>query len=121
MILDDASQHSEGNRRETLVRTTRVLTDAAVRGAKDGLRGLKENIIIGHLVPAGTGVHRFQDVEFLVGEPLQRELDAMRRTTPDVEAPARSLFADLREQAGGAEVKAAVMPEVEEPAPEVSA
>jgi hypothetical protein len=55
--------------------TTRVLTDAAVRGAKDQLRGLKENIIIGHLVPAGTGIHRYQQVDFLVGEPLQRELD----------------------------------------------
>jgi DNA-directed RNA polymerase subunit beta' len=77
--------------------TTRVLTDAAVRGAVDDLRGLKENIIIGHLVPAGTGVHRFQEVEFLVGEPLQRELDEMRRVTP-VETPTRSLFADLREQ-----------------------
>jgi len=31
-----------------------VLTDAAIRGAKDDLRGLKENIIIGHLIPAGT-------------------------------------------------------------------
>jgi len=78
--------------------TTRVLTDAAVRGAKDRLRGLKENIIIGHLVPAGTGIHRFQDVEFLVDDALQAEIDAMRRTTP-VEPPARSLFADLREQA----------------------
>jgi DNA-directed RNA polymerase subunit beta' len=77
--------------------TTRVLTDAAVRGAVDELRGLKENIIIGHLVPAGSGVHRFQEVEFLVGEPLQRELDEMRRVTP-VETPTRSLFADLREQ-----------------------
>jgi DNA-directed RNA polymerase subunit beta' len=78
--------------------TTRVLTDAAVRGAKDRLRGLKESIIIGHLVPAGTGIHRFQDVEFLVDDALQAEIDAMRRTTP-VEPPARSLFADLREQA----------------------
>ncbi|MGH7540380.1 MAG: hypothetical protein ACRELC_05225, partial [Gemmatimonadota bacterium] len=80
--------------------TTRVLTDAAVRGAKDQLRGLKENIIIGHLVPAGTGVHRFQEIEFLVGESLQREIDSMRRATP-VEQPTRSLFADLREQAAG--------------------
>jgi DNA-directed RNA polymerase subunit beta' len=80
--------------------TTRVLTDATVRGAKDQLRGLKENIIIGHLVPAGTGIHRFQDIEFLVDETLQAEIDAMRRTTP-VEPPARSLFADLREQAEG--------------------
>ncbi len=35
--------------------TTRVLTDAAIRGAKDDLLGLKENIIIGHLIPAGSG------------------------------------------------------------------
>src|SRR5690606_8464031 len=39
--------------------TTRVLTDAAVRGARDELVGLKENIIIGHLIPAGTGVYRY--------------------------------------------------------------
>jgi DNA-directed RNA polymerase subunit beta' len=44
--------------------TTRVLTDAAIRGARDDLIGLKENIIIGHLIPAGTGVHRYQDVDF---------------------------------------------------------
>jgi DNA-directed RNA polymerase subunit beta' len=46
--------------------TTRVLTDAAVRGARDDLRGLKENIIIGHLIPAGSGIHRYEDVEFVV-------------------------------------------------------
>lgn len=46
--------------------TTRVLTDAAVRGARDNLRGLKENIIIGHLIPAGSGIHRFEEVEFMV-------------------------------------------------------
>jgi len=43
--------------------TTRVLTDASIRGAKDDLLGLKENIIIGHLIPAGTGMYRYQDVE----------------------------------------------------------
>ena len=40
--------------------TTRVLTDAAIRGAKDDLLGLKENIIIGHLIPAGTGMYRYR-------------------------------------------------------------
>ena len=35
--------------------TTRVLTEAAVRGMKDDLRGLKENVIVGRLIPAGTG------------------------------------------------------------------
>jgi DNA-directed RNA polymerase subunit beta' len=52
--------------------TTRVLTDAAVRGARDELIGLKENIIIGHLIPAGTGVYRYHDVEFEVDMGLTR-------------------------------------------------
>jgi DNA-directed RNA polymerase subunit beta' len=43
--------------------TTRVLTDAAIRGAKDDLLGLKENIIIGHLIPAGTGIYRYQEID----------------------------------------------------------
>jgi DNA-directed RNA polymerase subunit beta' len=44
--------------------TTRVLTDAAIRGARDNLIGLKENIIIGHLIPAGTGIYRYKEVDF---------------------------------------------------------
>ncbi len=43
--------------------TTRVLTDAAIKGKVDPLLGLKENVIIGKLLPAGTGVHRYSDVE----------------------------------------------------------
>jgi DNA-directed RNA polymerase subunit beta' len=43
--------------------TTRILTDAAIRGARDELVGLKENIIIGHLIPAGTGHYRYVDLE----------------------------------------------------------
>lgn len=42
--------------------TTKVLTDAAVKGKVDPLIGLKENVIIGRLVPAGTGMHRYSDV-----------------------------------------------------------
>jgi DNA-directed RNA polymerase subunit beta' len=53
--------------------TTRVLTDAAVRGARDDLKGLKENIIIGHLIPAGTGIHRYQNVEFMVEQSYYDE------------------------------------------------
>jgi DNA-directed RNA polymerase subunit beta' len=45
--------------------TTRVLTDAAIRGAKDDLLGLKENIIIGHLIPAGTGIYRYAEIDIL--------------------------------------------------------
>ncbi len=53
--------------------TTRVLTDAAVRGARDELQGLKENIIIGHLIPAGTGIHRYSNVEFMVEQSYYDE------------------------------------------------
>jgi DNA-directed RNA polymerase subunit beta' len=41
--------------------TTRVLTEAALSGKRDYLRGLKENVIIGHLIPAGTGSPHYQD------------------------------------------------------------
>jgi DNA-directed RNA polymerase subunit beta' len=54
--------------------TTRVLTDAAIRGAKDNLIGLKENIIIGHLIPAGTGMYRYQEVDMDVAAPPMAEL-----------------------------------------------
>ena len=43
--------------------TTRVLTDAALNGKEDHLRGLKENVIIGKLIPAGTGMKRYKDIE----------------------------------------------------------
>jgi DNA-directed RNA polymerase subunit beta' len=42
--------------------TTRVLTEAAIEGKNDGLEGLKENVIIGKLIPAGTGMPRYRDV-----------------------------------------------------------
>jgi DNA-directed RNA polymerase subunit beta' len=43
--------------------TTRILTDASIRGSRDDLKGLKENIIIGHLIPAGTGHYRYVDMD----------------------------------------------------------
>ncbi|MFA5115863.1 MAG: DNA-directed RNA polymerase subunit beta', partial [Candidatus Omnitrophota bacterium] len=43
--------------------TTRVLTDAAASGRRDELVGLKENVIVGHLIPAGTGLRRYRDTE----------------------------------------------------------
>src|SRR5438876_337133 len=51
--------------------TTRVLTDAAIRGARDDLLGLKENIIIGHLIPAGTGIYRYHEIEIEPPEGFQ--------------------------------------------------
>ncbi|MCG1913019.1 DNA-directed RNA polymerase subunit beta' [Staphylococcus epidermidis] len=44
--------------------TTRVLTDAAIKGKRDDLLGLKENVIIGKLIPAGTGMRRYSDIQY---------------------------------------------------------
>ena len=43
--------------------TTRVLTDAAINSRVDNLIGLKENVIIGKLIPAGTGITRYRDIQ----------------------------------------------------------
>ena len=47
--------------------TTRVLTDAAIKGKNDRLMGLKENVIIGKLIPAGTGMKRYKNIELDYG------------------------------------------------------
>ena len=58
--------------------TTRILTDAAIKGKIDPLSGLKENVIIGKLIPAGTGSKAYRDVdfdlktEFMDDEPLEK-------------------------------------------------
>ena len=49
--------------------TTKVLTDAALEGKVDHLRGLKENVIIGKLIPAATGLRRYRQLEI---EPIRR-------------------------------------------------
>ncbi|WP_277300838.1 DNA-directed RNA polymerase subunit beta' [Veillonella montpellierensis] len=49
--------------------TTRVLTDAAIKGKIDPLLGLKENVIIGKLIPAGTGMSRYRKIEVVKKEP----------------------------------------------------
>ena len=59
--------------------TTRILTDAAIRGKVDHLTGLKENVIIGKLIPAGTGIKNYQKVDYdLASELLDEEpIDAL--------------------------------------------
>jgi DNA-directed RNA polymerase subunit beta' len=64
--------------------TTRVLTDAAIKGKVDQLRGLKENVIIGHLIPAGTGVREYRKIEVYQEEP--GDLEGIPQEKP-VEAP----------------------------------
>jgi DNA-directed RNA polymerase subunit beta' len=53
--------------------TTKVLSEASIRGKTDYLLGLKENVIVGHLIPAGTGLREYQDL--IVGS--QEEYDAL--------------------------------------------
>jgi DNA-directed RNA polymerase subunit beta' len=71
--------------------TTRVLTDAAIRGAKDDLLGLKENIIIGHLIPAGTGIYRYHDIEIEPPEGFQPPTPPVEAALPGT-GPAPSPF-----------------------------
>ena len=53
--------------------TTKVLTDAAIKGKTDPLTGLKENVIIGQLIPAGTGLRRYRNVVLDSDERIERE------------------------------------------------
>ncbi|WP_182201195.1 DNA-directed RNA polymerase subunit beta' [Paraliobacillus salinarum] len=52
--------------------TTRVLTDAAIKGKRDELLGLKENVIIGKLVPAGTGMQKYRKIKAETEEPMDQ-------------------------------------------------
>ena len=45
--------------------TTRVLTNAAIAGSTDGLHGIKENVAIGHMIPAGTGIRYYKNVKLV--------------------------------------------------------
>ena len=60
--------------------TTRVLTDAAIKGKKDNLSGLKENVIIGHLIPAGTGLCAYNNLDVDVKAPSVQKI---RQTADD--------------------------------------
>ena len=72
--------------------TTKVLTDAAVAGKVDYLAGLKENVIVGKLIPAGTGLKRYKTIK-LTGEGQDSAADGERK----VEEPAtREGFANER-------------------------
>ncbi len=58
--------------------TTRVLTNAAIAGKSDNLRGLKENVIIGHLIPAGTGMRQYKRIKLY--DENREDLDARMQT-----------------------------------------
>jgi len=71
--------------------TTRVLTEAAVNGKEDYLRGLKENVIVGRLIPAGTGLAYHTERKRREEENLIEEAEAVEKqpTTSEVEAALR--------------------------------
>ncbi|MDH7603205.1 MAG: DNA-directed RNA polymerase subunit beta' [Armatimonadota bacterium] len=67
-------------------KTTRVLTEAAVKGKRDNLIGLKENVIIGRLIPAGTGLPRYRQLEVLSEEgDVIRSVRQLLEASPDEE------------------------------------
>ncbi len=59
--------------------TTKVLTEAAIAGKIDHLVGLKENVIIGKLIPAGTGMDRYSNIEVEQGEPVKEKVEERKR------------------------------------------
>lgn len=78
--------------------TTKVLTEAAIKGKVDPLIGLKENVIIGKLIPAGTGMKRYRSVkldtdmeefdELEISEDLDEELDLTEELAEEPETEA---------------------------------
>ena len=75
--------------------TTRVLTEASIAGRIDLLRGLKENVIVGRLIPAGTGTEHYRDIE-LEKEEIPVQPDEIEEPYYNDEAPV--VAADLDEE-----------------------
>ena len=74
--------------------TTKVLTEAAIKGKVDPLIGLKENVILGKLIPAGTGMKRYRDVNLSSDERIAREKELAREVALEMERQARAAYAD---------------------------
>ncbi|WP_263358398.1 DNA-directed RNA polymerase subunit beta' [Acidicapsa ligni] len=84
--------------------TTRVLTEASINGAIDGLRGLKENVIVGRLIPAGTGLDYYRSVQ--LSPELEEAAERVKQeVTAEFEAQEREL--EMMRQEGEAEEMAA--------------
>jgi len=64
--------------------TTKVLTEAAVSGKTDYLQGLKENVIIGQLIPAGTGVERYRKIQIETDDAMPEIIPAEEETMADI-------------------------------------
>ena len=77
-----------------------VLTEASINGAIDNLRGLKENVIVGRLIPAGTGLEYYRNVQ-LSPELEEAAARVQQEVTAEIEAAEREL--ELMRQEGEAE------------------
>ena len=91
--------------------TTRVLTDAAIKGKNDKLQGLKENVIIGELIPAGTGMKRYRNIEldYGVNQELMEAYEAAQYAAQfeeevedeqpeDIMEPAEDMFEEVEDE-----------------------
>ena len=65
--------------------TTRVLTDAAIKGKVDPLIGLKENVIIGKLIPAGTGLDKYKNIHINTEETQVRVISEEPKIEPVID------------------------------------
>ena len=74
--------------------TTKVLTEAAINGKVDHLIGLKENVIIGKLIPAGTGMKRYRNIKLSTGEIEDK---IQEQEAPVAEEPQEETDAPLEE------------------------
>ena len=81
--------------------TTRVLTEAAMNGKSDPLLGLKENVILGKLIPAGTGLARYSDIEVEPTEEVKQEVFSRSGFTEDMFAVGESVALDDFSYGGG--------------------
>ena len=90
--------------------TTRVLTEAAVRGLKDDLRGLKENVIVGRLIPAGTGfahhAERRRTREQDLADQLKELEQEVEETPVESEAGEKDMIAEVAEEVAAAAAEA---------------
>jgi DNA-directed RNA polymerase subunit beta' len=81
--------------------TTRVLTEAAVKGMRDDLRGLKENVIVGRLIPAGTGYAYHQEKRRTREDQLAEELRELEQAAAQAEIDAVEAFIETPVVADG--------------------
>ncbi|MGN0170829.1 MAG: DNA-directed RNA polymerase subunit beta' [Lachnospiraceae bacterium] len=94
--------------------TTKVLTEAAIRGKVDPLIGLKENVIIGKLIPAGTGMKRYRGLNLDTDEEIRREKEAAQRAALESEMLAEENAEEVQEDDVQMDLEPEFEPEGEE-------